>query len=332
MSTHRVTLLPSQHQYLASSKQSLLRAGLESGLNLLYGCDGGNCGKCLVRLVSGHIQRIKHSDFILSPEQKNNQLFLSCCHAATSDLQMDAVEVGDVADIPVQSIEVRVHRMDRLSETVMSVVFKTPRNQPLQFLAGQYVTLSVDGRFSRNKSIASCPCDGLNLEVHVKYRPENPFSNYVFYRLKKNERVLLSGPQGDFVLDDESTRPLLLIAFDTGFASIKSLLEHAIALELEQPIKLIWILSPNNQPYLNNYCRSLVHALDNFSFQSEFILEKSEDALTKVLEKIMEGEAQLKESDLYLTLPEAYRDLASELFLKRGLDLQNLRIDTIQSL
>ncbi|MBC8211273.1 MAG: 2Fe-2S iron-sulfur cluster binding domain-containing protein [Gammaproteobacteria bacterium] len=324
--------MPSQHQYQSSSKQSLLRAGLESGLNMIYGCDGGNCGKCLVRLVSGTTERLRHSDFVLSQSQKDRQQLLSCCHAASSDVVMEAVEIDSVSEIAEQTIDTRVYRMDRLSESVMSVVLKTPRGQPLSFLAGQYVTLSMNGSLQRNKSIASCPCDGMHLEVHVKAREHDPFSEYVFKRLKKNERVQINGPHGEFVLDDASDRPLLLIAFDSGFSSIKSLIEHAIALEKNQPIKLYWMMSAGNQPYLENYCRSIVHALDNFSFQTEFAQDRSPATMTQLLEKIVLQEAAVTQSDVYLTLPEELRELAQDILIQAGVQPQHWKIDTIQAI
>jgi len=332
MSIYRVTLLPSQHQYLASSKQSLLRAGLESGLNMVYGCDGGNCGKCLVRLVSGTTERLRHTDFVLSQSQKDRQQLLSCCHAAASDVVMEALEIDSVSEIAEQDIDTRVYRMDRLSESVMSIVLKTPRSQPLSFLAGQYVTLNINGSLKRNKSIASCPCDGMHLEIHVKARERDPFSEYVFKRLKKNDRVHINGPHGEFVLDDESNRPLLLVAFDSGFSSIKSLIEHAIALEKDQPIKLYWMMTTGNQPYLENYCRSIVHALDNFSFQLEFIQHRSSATITQILEKIVLQESAVTQSDVYLTLPEEFRELAQQILLQAGVEQQHWKIDTIQVL
>jgi len=297
---------------------------------MIYGCEGGNCGKCLVRLVSGTTERIRHSDFVLSQSQKDRQQLLSCCHAASSDVVMEAVEIGSVSEIEEQTIDARVYRMDRLSESVMSLVLKTPRGQPLTFLAGQYVTLGINGVLTRNKSIASCPCDGLNLEVHVKNRLHDPFSEYVFKHLKKNQRVMISGPHGEFVLDDESDRALILIAFDTGFASIKSLLEHAIALEKEQSVKLYWIVTAGNQPYLENYCQSIVHALDNVSYHPELVAQRSVAAITQVLEKIVRQEPAIRQSDVYLTLPVEFQDNAQKLFVAEG--LEHWRVDTIQML
>lgn len=329
MPRHLVTLIPSLHRFDASPKQSLLRAGLESGLNLKYGCEGGTCGECRARLVSGKIQSIKHSDFLFSAEHKADQYFLSCCHAAETDCQIEIAEIGSVHEIPEQIIEARVYNLQQLSEDVLAISLKTPRSQPLSFFAGQYVTLYLNENLQRNKSIASCPCDGLKPEIHVKFRAADVFSEYAFNSLKKNDRVGILGPLGNFVLDDDSPRPLIFIAYDTGFASIKSLLEHAIALKKEQSIRLYWLVTPHNTPYMGNYCRAIEDALDNFTYRPIAIREPSDECITAVLEKIVNQEKAIKHSDLFITLPEKYRELARARLVKSGIDDRQWSIDSM---
>ncbi len=327
MTTHRIRILPSGHEFECSDHQSLLHAALESGIHLHYGCENGSCGECLAKLVDGEIEAIRHSDFVLSPQQKADGRFLSCCHAPRSDCVIQADEVGSPREIPQQRIEARVYRLECLSEDVMQLSLKTPRSQPLQFLAGQHIRLDFGNGLSRNKSIASCPCDGLKPQIHVKYRPGDPFSEHVFRTLKKNDRVCLEGPCGDFVLDDDTTRPLIFIAYDTGFASIKSLIEHAIALDKPQPIHVYWVVTPNHSPYLENYCRSIEDALDNVRYFPIAIREPSDECIDAVISKIIGQEEAIKFSDVYLTLPEAYRSIAERRFQQAGIDDRHWRID-----
>jgi len=324
-----VRILPSGHEFECSEQQSFLHAALEQGINLHYGCETGGCGDCLATLVDGEIAAIRFSDYLLTPQQKAQRRFLACINAPRSDCVIRADEVGSPREIPEQKIEARVYRMQRLSDDVMQVSLKTPRSQPLQFLAGQHVTVDLGNGLTRNKSIASCPCDGLKPEIHVKYRPGDAFSEQVFRRLKKNDRVALTGPWGNFVLDDDTARPLVFIAYDTGFASIKSLIEHAIALEKPQGIHLYWVVTPNHTPYLENYCRSLEDALDNLRYFPIAIREPSDECIQAVIGKIVGQEEAIKFSDVYLTLPESYRDIAERRFIDAGIDDRHWRIDTL---
>lgn len=333
MPSHKVTLQPSGHQFLCSEKQTLLHAGLESGLNLKYGCDGGNCGDCKARLISGSLSLTGHSDFCFSKQEKRQNYFLMCRQAATTDLVVEAVERGNVQEIAQQQIKARVYRIAQLTEDVIQVSFKTPRSQPLQFFAGQYMTVRfADGRFMRNKSIASCPCDQLNPQIHVKFRADDPFSDYVFHQLKKNETALLEGPNGDFVLDDDSNRPIILIAYDTGFASIKSLLEHALALEKEQPIYLYWLLTPGHSPYLKNFCQSISDAFDQVQFQEINLQSGNVDETREVLRELIASHSAAKYCDIYATLPSQYHQTAQSLFVETGIDDRHWRIDQIQKI
>ena len=329
MPTHRVRILPSGHEFDCSEHQSFLHAALEHGINLHYGCETGGCGDCLARLVEGEIGAIRFSDYLLSPQQKANHQFLACINSPRSDCVIQADEVGSPREIPQQQIEARVYRMERLSDDVMQLLLKTPRSQPLQFLAGQHVTVELGDGLSRNKSVASCPCDGLKPEFHVKYRPGDAFSEHVFHRLKKNDRVGLTGPLGDFVLDDDGTRPLVFIAYDTGFASIKSLIEHAIALEKSQSVHLYWVVTPNHTPYRENYCRSIEDAMDNIRYFPIAIREPSDHCIDAVIGKILGQEPAIKFSDVYLTLPETYRRIAEQRFRDAGIDDRHWRIDTL---
>ena len=43
------------------------------------------------------------------------------------------------------------------------------------------------------------------------------------------------------MLNEKSHRPLIFIACETGFAPIKSLIEHAMALDAAETLHLYWI-------------------------------------------------------------------------------------------
>ncbi len=263
---HHARIEPSGRCFPVQEGESVLEAGLRAGLNLPYRCTNGTCGVCRARLLDGRIEPLAPHDFRFTEQQKAEGQFLMCMNTARSDIVLEVLEIRGVADIPVQSIQTRVSRLNRLREDVMELHLRTPRSKTLQFLAGQHVTLRIPGLQPRNKSIASCPCNGMVLQFHVRYVPGDPFAEHVFGRMKLQDRLEVEGPHGDFVLDEDSRRPLLFIAYETGFAPIKSLIEHAISLELPQPMTLYWVVESEGGHYLANQCRSWEDALDNFRF------------------------------------------------------------------
>ena len=141
--------------------------------------------------------------------------------------------------------------------------------------------------------------------------PGNLFSDYVFDRLKQNDVVEMEGPQGEFILHEKSTRPLYFIAFDTGFAPIKSLIEHALSLEAET-ICLHWFGSGQKNIYLPNIAHAWRDALDNFHYEEHvagFDLRSVNDKRAKTLfgqlGNINLSDANLLQGDIYIAGPEA---------------------------
>lgn len=264
--TAQIRLLPSGKVFAAEAGESLLEAALRAGVSLSYSCSNGTCGDCKAKLVSGVVQQKNAQDYHFSEAEKRQNFILLCSVAADSDLEIQVQEANRPQDIPVQQIATRVEKLERLGEDVMALHLRPPRSQTLQFLAGQHVSLEIAGIPPRNKSLASCPCNAMQLEFHIRYAPDDPFADYVFNRLKLSDPVKLSGPWGNFILDDDSLRPIIFFAFETGFGPIKSIIQHAIALELAQPMHLYWLANSPDGHYMENHCRSWEDALDNFTY------------------------------------------------------------------
>ncbi len=345
--TAKVHLLPSGHDFSVEPGETLLDAALRSGLSIRYSCNSGSCGECRARLVSGELGDLQHHDYVLCQRDRDDGQFLLCRAGARSDLVLEAVEAKGAADVPVQRITTQVCKLVRLSEDVMEVHLRTPRSKTLWFLAGQHVRLTIPGQTPRNKSIASCPCNGMVLQFHVRRVPGDTFSEHVFSCLKVRDSVDVEGPFGSFVLDEESDRPILYLAFETGFAPIKSLIEHAISLEMTQPMHLYWIARDAQDHYLANYCRSWHDALDDFAFTAiaaderadglDFIsaeeleeLSPAELAMLRGGARILEDYPDLGAFDVYANGPDTLLSPIRALLLAHGLQCDRLFIDHIQ--
>ena len=183
-------------------------------------------------------------------------------------------------------IPLRIKKIDRPNPRVLIVSTRTPRTSRLRFLAGQRATLSVDDIGSAQYPIASCPCDDMNLQFHIALRDEDPVSTFLAESAGNNDQLTLKGPTGTFVLDENSPHSLVFIAEATGFASIKGLIEHAMARDVAEKIFLFWIVDGDNNHYLNNLCRAWNDALDNFEYVplTKGALENLEQQIIESLE------------------------------------------------
>lgn len=325
MAAH-VTLRPSGTEFFVDGNDTLLEAALRAGVPLNYGCSGGNCGLCKARLVSGQVKKVRHHDYVISEVEKQQGYALMCSCTAVTDLEIEANVAGGVQDIPLQQIAAKVRSVEPLSADVALLHLQTPRSNRLRFLAGQSLRLTIGHALTADLPIASCPCDERNLMFHVRRIRGNLFSDYLFERVRPNDTVDIEGPHGGFILQEKSQRPRCFVAFDTGFAPINSLIEHAMSLSTAEPIALYWIASSESNLYLRNAGRAWADAMDNFKFTPivagydlRMLTAKRSDTLRATLQKISEENPLVMESNIYIAGPEAAVEAAENYFLERGL-------------
>lgn len=302
----QVTVLPSGRHFMVEGNDSILQAGLKAGMRFAYGCGTGTCGLCKARVVSGEVRPIQHSDYPLSEVEKQQGYALLCTHTAVSDVAVETLEARGPADIPPQDIVATVRAVEALAPDTRLLHLQTPRTNRLRFLAGQSVTLGVadaNGDATQTAPLASCPCDERNLHFHIARDEASPLAQALFAdRLRPGTAVSVRGPSGDFVLDADSTRPLVLVACDTGFAPIKSLLEHAMAGEQIEAFDLYWLATRSDGHYLANQCRAWAAAFDNYSHR---LLADSTPAAGawQVTEAVVAARRELAQCDVFVAGP-----------------------------
>jgi CDP-4-dehydro-6-deoxyglucose reductase, E3 len=317
MSAH-VTIKPSEHEFVVESNDTLLEAALRAGVSLNYGCSNGNCGDCRARLVSGEVKKVRAHDFILSQAEKDAGVILMCSCAAVNDVVIEA-NVAGAKDIQEQQLAAKVKSVEVFNPQVTSLHILAPRSQRLRFLAGQSVRISAQG-VSGLYSIASCPCEDRHIEIQIMHNTDDDFSKLLLDGLKANDNVELAGPYGEFVLEDASTRPIIFIAFGVGFAPVKSLIQHAMSLDLAESIDLHW-LADGTGHYQNNLCRAWADALDNFSY----IPHTQSSDVESTIADIVKDYSDLHRFDVYASGTTAQQQITKQLFLKHGLPEQHWR-------
>jgi CDP-4-dehydro-6-deoxyglucose reductase len=329
--TAQVRVQPSGHEFFVEGNDTLLEAALRAGLSLGYGCSIGNCGQCKAKLLSGQVQKTRHYDYVLSEAEKNAGVVLMCCNTAVNDLVIEAREAHGTADMPLQNITAKVKSVSPMAEDMRLLHLQTPRSNRLRFLAGQSVSLTLADGSAASCPVASCPCDDRNLEFHIQRRPGEAFSEGIFHGLSSADTVRVEGPRGEFVLNEESNRSPIFLACGSGFAPIKSLIEHAIALDTAETLKLYWIASAKTGHYLNNLCRSWTDALDNFRYipvTADGALSQ-EAVMQDALALVLQDHPDLGEYDVYVAGPEPLANATERLLLEYRLPRLQLFINRL---
>lgn len=324
LSAH-VFVYPSQHDFFVEGNDTILEAGLRAGLALPYGCSDASCGRCRARLLAGKVKPVRQQ-----PDESRQDTILLCCNTAISDIEIEVAEAHTAEAVEHATLTAEVCKINRPQDDIVVLDLKSPRSRRLRFLAGQHARLSVHGSAARSYSIASCPCDERQLQFHIP-RDESEFSRYVFERLSLSDTITIDGPFGQFLLDEESPRSLVHLAWGTGFAPIKSLIENAMALDAAEYVHLYWCYDKREpHPYMHNLCRSWNDALDNFLYTPVAIdMDESSAELEQTLNELAEQQPDLSSFDYYVAGPGPIVETVRTFLRARGLPTDQLKSQTI---
>ena len=307
-----VTILPSGHEFVVEGSDTLLEAALRNGVSLNYGCSNGNCGDCKARVVSGDVKKVHAHDYVLKQAEKDAGVILLCAYAPVNDVVLESSVVG-ARDIPVQQLTAKVKSVEVFNPKMAALHILAPRSQRLRFLGGQSIQIKING-MSGSYSIASCPCEDRHIEVQIPRRDGDAFAEAVFSNLKANDTVEVEGPFGEFVLDEDSPRPVIFLAFGAGFSPIKSLIQHAMSLDLTESMDLHW-LADDTGLFQDNLCRAWTDALDNFNYLPHL----PTDDLDALLKSIVVDYPDMHRFDVYAVGTAAQLERAYEHFVREGL-------------
>lgn len=309
-------------EVVSAHGEPVLDAAIRAGLNVDYGCNNGNCARCIARLIEGEIEMIRHHDYTPGAAEKARKEFLMCSYAPVSDIVIDA-QLGERDEaVPEQRFTAKLKKVSDASEDVRILALRPPRSRRLRFLAGQYARLSGKDFGEVQCSIASCPCEDLRLEFHVPRAP-GEFGDYVFGACRAGDDIEVTAPDGNFVFSEDVRRAAFLVAFETGFAPIKSLIEHVTGQEEEAALHLYWITGAG-KPYLDNLCRAWNDAFERFSYTPVALDVRDEDALQTCARRIAEGCSDPPASDGYVCASRAVGDAVSQALLERGIAPERL--------
>jgi len=317
---HQVTLQPSGHTFSVADGATILEAALDAGINLPYGCKNGACGACKGKVLAGTVDLGAAQESALPATERVAGFALLCCAKPLSDVTLEVHEVVSAQDIPVKTLPCRVEKLERVADDVMLMLLKLPTNERLQFLAGQYIEFLLPDGKRRAFSLANPPHADTLLELHVRRIPGGNFTEHVFTKMKEKDILRIEGPFGSFYLREDSDKPILLVAGGTGFAPIKSLIEHALHIGIKRPMHLYWGARRRAGLYLHALAESW--AKDNGIIYTPVLSEPDPDWPGRrglVHEAVLADHADLSGFEAYVCGAPAMVEAAQRDFLAHGL-------------
>ncbi len=332
----QVRLSPGGHEFLVQGTDTVLDSGLRAGLALNYGCSDGSCGRCKARVKTGTAKPVRRAIYRLTDEEKEQGSLLMCCNTAVTDLILETEELNDPTKIPAQRLQATVRGLEQASDDLMLLSLRLNQSTRLCFLAGQSAHLRLENQVEGSYPIASCPCDESQLEFHIRRRDNDACSLAVFDGMTLGKALTIEGPSGDFVLAADSVQPLIFIAWDNGFAPIKSLVEHAMARDVVEQLQLFWVTTTPGRPYMHNRCRAWQDALENFHYThlaSEPAAladdSKARALVNALLTRISEQFGQLTLYEIYVSAPAVITEQCLRYFTVRGVSAAQVHVSSV---
>ena len=257
------------HRVACQEDETILNAALRANLLLPYGCRDGACGSCKSRLIEGEVRHASHQSSTLTEVEQKQGYLLPCVARPLSDVTIVCREVRRAGDIQIRKMPCRIESIELASPDVAIVSLKLPARERLQFLAGQYIDILLKEGGRRSFSLATAPHDDGFLELHVRRMASGAFTEHLFRDLPVKEILRIEGPHGAFYLREDSEKPMIFVAGGTGFAPIKSVIEHAFHLgdpTMRRSMVLYWGARSHRDLYLPALPAQWAREHPNFKF------------------------------------------------------------------
>jgi NAD(P)H-flavin reductase/ferredoxin len=246
--------------------ETLLEAGLREGLAMPYDCRNGGCGVCKGSILYGEIDYGVYQASALSAEEKRAGKVLYCCATALSDLEIEYAPTKAPGGFAAATYLARVARMRKLADDVMQIDLKLESSEKLDFYPGQYINILLDNGEKRSFSFATAPGQFDHIELQIRLIAGGKFTTHVFTHMKEGDLVRFEGPLGSFFLREDSRKPIIFVAGATGFAPVKSMVEHAFATAMKRQIVLYWGVRSRKDLYHGDLAQQWAREHSNFRF------------------------------------------------------------------
>lgn len=212
---HKKVILGNQKSFYSKKDESILASAKKSGFVLDYSCNNGQCGSCSCTLLSGKVNNT--TDNYHSEIEKKSGKILTCQALPLTDIEIDAEDLGEYAKYTPKTLPTRVSSINIIAKDIIKLTLRTPPNNLLSYLPGQYVDL-IHGSMRRSYSLANKPREGGTFDLIIKKVADGKMSDILFGATKDNDLFRIEGPLGTFGWRDSVKKNVVFLVTGTGIA------------------------------------------------------------------------------------------------------------------
>ncbi len=225
-------------------------------------CGGkATCGTCKFRLID-YTEPPKPTEIpFLSKEEIAEGIRLSCQTKVTQDL---SIEIPP-ALLNVKPFWSKVVEIEDLTHDIKRIKFEMTEEFP--FKPGQYLQIEVPGiETTRAYSIASDSKDLYHPEVIIRLVPGGVATKFVHKAMEVGDKIKITGPFGDFFLQEHSTRPIIMIAGGSGMAPIRSIIYKLMDQGFPRKATYFFGARTKKDLYYTEYFLDITKKFPNFKY------------------------------------------------------------------
>lgn len=312
---YQISVAQSDVAFRCDAGETVLDAAERSGYAVPYSCRKGVCSTCEGAVVVGAGRSSVQGD-VEGPAER----VLLCCLRPSSDMTIGPRKIEKREPVVRKTLDMSVYRLTQPAADVSVLQLRMPAGVRVKFRAGQYLQIELEDGSRRNYSMANPPHESDSVQLHIRHVSGGKFSEGLLRRLEKGQKLRVELPFGEFSLQDESTKPAILIATGTGFAPVKSIVEDAIKHQLERPLYLYWGARCLEDLYLVELAQKW-HASGKLTFVP--VLSEPHESWSGrsgfVHETVLEDFGSLAGFQVYACGNPVMTSVAHETFVKAGL-------------
>ncbi|MDY0317467.1 MAG: FAD-binding oxidoreductase [Candidatus Izemoplasmatales bacterium] len=255
-----------------NNDKTIVVKGEDSLLNILSNnkifipsaCGGkATCGFCKVQVLEGGGEVKPMEEPFLSPQEKKDNVRLSCQVKVNEDIKISIPE----SLLYAKEYTCEVTNIEDLTYDIKLVRFKFINPETMEFKPGQYAQLKVPGiDVIRAYSIASNPKITHEIELIIRMVPKGKATTFVHRALELGDKVIVTGPYGSFYLREDSNRDIVCIAGGSGKAPIRSILYFLKDQGMPRKVKYFFGARSKKDLYYTEEFVELAKEFPNFEY------------------------------------------------------------------
>jgi len=308
-----------------AAEESILFAGLRTGLNLPYQCASGGCGTCRAQLVDGMVaSRWEAASGLSDRDRRKGDRILMCQSVPQGPCTIRApLSPGPRPEPAPRRLAGRIVAREHLTEGTARFVIEV--TQPLPYLPGQFVLLEFPDGTRRGYSM-SRPADpgaAMSLDLLIRAKLGGAASAWLFERFDIGDCLLVEGPYGKAYAQTPRDRPVVCLAGGTGLAPVLAIAEH---LSAEAPARRLAVYV-GVRHYQDLVLAERLHALTGRGVQVIAVIEHDAGQIHPQLGRPRTGLAldhladelpDLSQHDIYVAGPEPMIDATLRRLVRNG--------------